>query len=434
MQTSSIKHFFLAVISLCLSFSSSADTYTYDALNRLTAVAYAAGGSQKYVYDPAGNLLELLSTPPVMSNYTVSVSLNGAGGGAVTGAGINCGSTCSASLANGASVTLVATAASGSTFDGWGGACVGTGNCVLTMNATQNVTATFTISTPTTALLNVTRSGTGSGGVTSSPGGINCAGNCSASFNTGASVTLTAVPSTGSTFSGWGGDCSGLSACVVAMGSARNVSASFTIAPPDNNLNLPLVLAQGWNLLGNSLMGQPTSVASVFSDPTQVTTVWKWDVATSGWQFYAPSMDAASLQTYVATKGYGVLSMINPGEGYWVNAKAASSHGTQTGLAFNLTAEKLVKGWNLVATGNDVTPAAFNLSLSATPPSAAGTIPLNLTTLWAWDNPASQWYFYAPLLDSNGGLVSYITSKNYLDFTQRSKTLGKGQGFWVNKP
>ncbi len=120
-------------------------------------------------------------------------------------------------------------------------------------------------------------------------------------------------------------------------------------------------------------------------------------------------------------------------EGYWVNAKAASSLASQTGAALNLTAEKLVKGWNLVATGNDVTPSAFNLSLSATPP-AAGTVPLNLTTLWAWDNPASQWYFYAPQLDANGGLASYITGKGYLDFAKNSKTLGKGQGFWVNKP
>ena len=201
----------------------------------------------------------------------------------------------------------------------------------------------------------------------------------------------------------------------------------------NSTLNLPLVLKQNWNLLGNSLKDQPIAVASVFNDPAKVNTVWKWNAAIGGWQFYAPSMDAASLQAYVASKGYGLLSVINPGEGYWVNAKAASSLASQTGAAFNLTAEKLVKGWNLVATGNDVTPAAFNLSLSATPPTT-GTVPLNLTTLWAWDNAASQWYFYAPQLDASGGLASYITGKGYLDFTKNSKTLGKGQGFWVNKP
>jgi hypothetical protein len=177
----------------------------------------------------------------------------------------------------------------------------------------------------------------------------------------------------------------------------------------------------GWNLLGNSL-NQGISVASVFGDPNVVTTVWKWDSAKTGWQFYAPSMDATALQTYASGKGYGVLSVINPGEGYWVNARVQPTLGAQSGNAFNLTAANLAAGWNLVATGNDVAPSAFNQTLGATP----------LTTLWAWDNPSSQWYFYAPSLESNGTLSNYIAGKGYLDFG--SKTLGNGNGFWVNKP
>jgi hypothetical protein len=50
----------------------------------------------------------------------------------------------------------------------------------------------------------------------------------------------------------------------------------------------------------------------------------------------------------------------------------------------------------------------------------------DITTLWAWDNPLSQWYFYAPSLDKNGTLQSYITGKSYLDFAQKGKTLGLG--------
>jgi len=56
-----------------------------------------------------------------------------------------------------------------------------------------------------------------------------------------------------------------------------------------------LTLAASWNLLGNG-RNQPLPVASVFGDATRVTTVWKWDVANSGWQFYAPSMKAQELQ------------------------------------------------------------------------------------------------------------------------------------------
>ena len=189
-----------------------------------------------------------------------------------------------------------------------------------------------------------------------------------------------------------------------------------------------LSLPQGWSLLGNSL-NQALSVASLYGDSNTVTSVWKWDTSTLGWQFYTPLMDAAALQTYATGKGYGVVTTINPGEGYWVNAKAQPTLATQSGASFVLTSVYLEKGWNLAATGNDITPSAFNTNLKASLP---GT---GVTTLWAWDNPSSRWYFYAPSLETQGGtaLSDYTSSKGYLDFTQRSKTLGSGTGFWVNR-
>ena len=81
-----------------------------------------------------------------ITNYTLSVSKAGSGTGTVTSSpsGINCGSTCSASYTAGTSVTLTASAASGSTFAGWsGGGCSGTGTCTVAMNSAQSVTATF---------------------------------------------------------------------------------------------------------------------------------------------------------------------------------------------------------------------------------------------------------------------------------------------------
>ena len=433
-----LKQLLFTVMALCLSAWASADTYTYDSLNRLTAVTYTSGGGQTYAYDPAGNLLALVSTPPATSDHTLAVSLAGAGSGTVTGTGINCGSTCSTSLASGASVTLTANPASGSRFAGWSGACFGyISTCVVSigMDPAPRVTASFDSYVAPTVAVSVNRVGTGSGIITSTAGGINCGSLCSGLITVPSNVTLTATPSSGSTFVGWSGDCSGMS-CVLVTDAAnmqnRNVTASFTANAGSGDLSLPLVLAQGWNLLGNSL-SQPILVGMELSNPALVTTVWKWDAVTPGWQFYAPSMDAATLQTYATGKGYGVLSVINPGEGYWVNAKSAASLGTQFGSAFSLTTGNLVKGWNLVATGNDVLPAVFNLSLSDMPP-ALGTVPLNVTTLWAWDNPLSQWYFYAPSLDASGGLAAYIAGKSYLDFTQHNKTLGNGAGFWVNKP
>lgn len=88
-------------------------------------------------------------------------------------------------------------------------------------------------------------------------------------------------------------------------------------------------------------------------------------------------------------------------------------------------------GFNLIAVEESPSPRAFNKALSLTPP-ATGVIPLNLTTLWAWDSVKSKWYFFAPSLERSGGLAAYVASKSYLDFGAR--LLDPATGFWVDKP
>ncbi|KJU81397.1 fibronectin, type III domain protein [Candidatus Magnetobacterium bavaricum] len=74
----------------------------------------------------------------------------------------------------------------------------------------------------------ISKAGTGSGTVTSSPAGINCGSTCSVSFYPGTSVTLTATADSGSTFTGWSVDCTGTSStCPVTMSAAKNVTATF---------------------------------------------------------------------------------------------------------------------------------------------------------------------------------------------------------------
>jgi C1A family cysteine protease len=80
-----------------------------------------------------------------------------------------------------------------------------------------------------TQKLTVTKSGNGTGTITSSPSGIQCGSTCSASFATGNSVTLTATAASGSTFGGWSGACSSsTSTCTVKMSANQTVGASFT--------------------------------------------------------------------------------------------------------------------------------------------------------------------------------------------------------------
>ena len=79
-----------------------------------------------------------------------------------------------------------------------------------------------------TFALTVNTADGGAGTITSSPAGINCGSTCVASFNSGTSVTLSAVAATGSTFAGWSGaGCSGTGTCTVTMTAAATVTASF---------------------------------------------------------------------------------------------------------------------------------------------------------------------------------------------------------------
>jgi subtilisin family serine protease len=85
-------------------------------------------------------------TATFVPKVTLTVSTSGSGSGSVTSspAGIDCGATCSAAFANGTSVTLTASADSGSKFSGWsGGGCAGTGTCQVTLTAATSVTASF---------------------------------------------------------------------------------------------------------------------------------------------------------------------------------------------------------------------------------------------------------------------------------------------------
>lgn len=84
----------------------------------------------------------------------------------------------------------------------------------------------------------------GNGTISSSPAGVTCSSQvCTGAFAEGTSVSLTAHPNSGETFSGWGGSCSGSSTCVVALTTAMTVSASFTSSTPVPNHTLSVTLS-----------------------------------------------------------------------------------------------------------------------------------------------------------------------------------------------
>jgi hypothetical protein len=188
-------------------------------------------------------------------------------------------------------------------------------------------------------------------------------------------------------------------------------------------------LVKGWNLVGNS-DPEAIDVASKLNS-AQISTVWKWNKVDSKWAFYAPSMNATTLSTYALSKGYDVLSTINSKEGFWVNTTAALSISDPlspppaVGTSVSLAESDLASGWNLVASADKKTPSTLNTALN----SSLNAASKGISTLWAWDAASSGWRFYAPSLEANGTLSSYITSKNYLPFTS---VLAVTDGFWVN--
>ncbi|MFZ0305416.1 MAG: PASTA domain-containing protein, partial [Terracidiphilus sp.] len=176
----------------------------------------------------------------------VTVSVTGTGTGNVSSSLINCAivggvaqAGCSETALTGNTYTFYESPIVGTVFTGWGGACSSFApnqNCTIGITGPTNIIANF-ISGYT---LTVTDLGTGAGSVTSnslaSPA-ISCAisggsvtGTCSESDSSGASVTLTAKATGGSTFTGWGGACSNFGTstqCTVTMNAAESVSASF---------------------------------------------------------------------------------------------------------------------------------------------------------------------------------------------------------------
>ena len=140
-----------------------------------------------YSTDNAGNT-EDIKTETYIFTHTLTVDSTGSGNGSAGGGGI---------YAYNTAHQATASANTGSTFTGWTGDCLGTTSPVdVTMlDRDMTCTATFTLNQHT---LSVNTSGSGIGSV--GGGGL---------YDYGTIHNVAAAASTGSTFTGWSGDCSG---------------------------------------------------------------------------------------------------------------------------------------------------------------------------------------------------------------------------------
>lgn len=115
-----------------------------------TAVSNGQHTIKAVAVDTIGQSATSQVTVNVQNPVTLTINRSGTGQGTVTSSpvGINCGGDCSQAYSPGTIVVLSAQAEYGSEFSGWSGACAGSGNCSITVNADTWVTARFDLNEP----------------------------------------------------------------------------------------------------------------------------------------------------------------------------------------------------------------------------------------------------------------------------------------------
>jgi uncharacterized repeat protein (TIGR02543 family) len=192
--------------------------------------------------------LTMAGNKTLVANFTLSLVVASSSapsvGGNTTGAGL---------YAPGSSVTLTAIPNSGYTFVNWteGTNIVSTEPIYIsTLNASRTLVANFAATSGNTFTLNTIAN---NGTVVKNP--------VLASYNSGATVQLTATPSLGYVFSSWSGDATGSQNTVtVTMNADKTVTANFL--PVGNGFTLD-VIANNGSVLKNPVLASYTDGATV---------------------------------------------------------------------------------------------------------------------------------------------------------------------------
>jgi hypothetical protein len=147
----------------------------------------------------------------IKTKFSLSLTITGSGTVSVTPA--------DSSFDSGTTVTLTALPSSEETFNGWSGDLSGSATAqTIIMNSNKTVAAAFSTNKPMSYSLTIKTKGSGT--VSVSPQ--------ASAYLSGTSVTLTAQPGTGATFTGWSGALSGATnPATLEITSNTTVTAAF---------------------------------------------------------------------------------------------------------------------------------------------------------------------------------------------------------------
>jgi hypothetical protein len=201
-------------------------------------ITYADGGPTNYSYFTSGSMpgsFNKNNPANGAANQSVGPTLNWMASVGATSYEYCYDTTndnaCSNWVSNGIATSKTLSGLNATTTYYWQVRAVNSGGTTYANHSTVAFWSFTTGSGPQTFNLSVSKSGSGSGTITSGPSGINCGATCSYAFTSGTPVTLTATADTGSTFTGWsGGSCSGTGTCTVTMTAAMSVTANFSVA------------------------------------------------------------------------------------------------------------------------------------------------------------------------------------------------------------
>ena len=207
---------------------------TFDPANGTVYVAFDDTAPGSYDVTAFGPLSYPEAEDQNPEEFTLTVSKTGEGAGTITSEppGIDCGGECSAKFEAGTHVTLTETAAGGSEFAGWETLQCDESTettCEIVLSEDEGLSARFEPEAAPEFPLTVSIE-EGLGSVQSSPAGILCSPLCTASFEAGEEVVLTASPEAGYLFKSWKkcdkGKVNGRQ-CTVAISEAKEVGAKF---------------------------------------------------------------------------------------------------------------------------------------------------------------------------------------------------------------
>lgn len=409
--------------------------------------------------DPQNPLTVSLSGSGTASpTFPVTIAGFGLGSGLVSdGASLNCHFTagkpdttgantqCSENYVSGTSVTLTATADSGSLFGTFAGAGLTSSPATLTVTQAQTISTTFNLA-PVNNNLTLAFTGQGSGGIVSDVSTANGIFNCNGvagvassggaqgcgpgSLPQGTVITLTETPLTNNTFVGWVGapGCTTASTCVVTLNADQTVTANFA-----STTTIPITLVQ----------------TTTNCTTSGTTSVCPWASAQSAGDFLVIGIGIPDATTTISSvvdsksNTYTQVPTISPKVGtsltqalyYAQNIVASAAGANSTTVTYSSSVASAIVGTSLdsnhsLSTANSYTTASVTLT----------TNNLILVTFWAQLNSGNGPGAISTVTDTGCSLTWQLVLAKDFNSTQGSgtttrietwRTLGNGNSCTV---